>query len=382
MRILDKLKMRLELWARWRATLKELNALSDSIAEKNKLLEIEGRDVPAPVGNHLERADKNYQLAIEQFKEEDYTECQRFIERGELHIQLAEHQMQCNGQAALEVDFSSPDSRLEALLSELGQAIVRLKLTVEYANYQVPAKVKKSLIKVASRHLSALDLLKANKPEEASVTAQAALLKLHWCALRIGVENRQAHLDLRLSKKLLSRCAWHIKEFADRLSASLERFEDAGISIPSTLAEHLRSSEDSLRTSIQALLDDDESGVEASVAAGLSELNLSEKLLAASPGAVREPGRRAHSAENSELYCTTMERLKQALSMAPVANIEKIQIIEKHLDASASYFDNAESKVNAGDLSEASRLARAAYLDLDYARQIALSKSAPRYLDF
>ena len=109
--------------------------------------------VPASAKDHLERADKNYRKAIAQFQEEELDECQRFINRGELHIHLAEHQVRCEEVPALELDFGS--SRIESQLLELSRSIVKIKLTVEYANCAVPPKVQKGSL-TASKFSEAL----------------------------------------------------------------------------------------------------------------------------------------------------------------------------------------------------------------------------------
>ncbi len=105
MNIIDRLKRRFSEWREKHSVVAELEFLADAIARISKLSESLSNHVPASAKDHLERADKNYRKAIAQFQEEELDECQRFINRGELHIHLAEHQVRCEEVPALELDF-------------------------------------------------------------------------------------------------------------------------------------------------------------------------------------------------------------------------------------------------------------------------------------
>ena len=243
----------------------------------------------------------------------------------------------------------------------------------------MPPKVQKGLIDAASKFSEVRTFqssqIRPSRSDYGSRLASSALVRF-----ADRNENSNVPLEVRLSKKLLTRSGWRIKEYADQLFADINRFADSGLELSPTAAVHVKDAEGCLRTSVKALLVGDSSGVEHAITAGFSELKFINKLFAASTGEISYRGkseRETATPERTE-YRAKIEGLKRVLALSEDRNAERIG---KHLDASARFYAQSNEKMAVDDVPEASRLARAAYLDLDYARQIALSDSPPKYLD-
>ena len=133
-------------------------------------------------------------------------------------------------------------------------------------------------------------------------------------------------LEVRLSKKLLTRSGWRIKEYADQLFADINRFADSGLELSPTAAVHVKDAEGCLRTSVKALLVGDSSGVEHAITAGFSELKFINKLFAASTGEISYRGKseRETAAPERTEYRAKIEGLKRVLALSEDRNAERI----------------------------------------------------------
>jgi len=378
MGMLERLRVAFSERQAKRSIRSRLDRLVDEIAEKNRIVETGSQPIPPSAQQHLDKADADYRQALAQFQEEDLDECNRYAERAEIHLKLAEVQLAETYSSSQALSLA--ESGVEGTLAQLSKAIVDTKLAIEYSNCNLSAQTRKGLINVTARFGNALELLKDGESEEAQGMAEAGLLRLYWYVVDLCLENRHTIVDLRLSKKSLSKLGWQLKEFVDRAAECKQRFYDVGKPLPPAVGTHLAGADQAFRNAIDCVIDNDDSGLEACLAAGSLELKTAEKLFQSSGASEKYEEESAPIAvrPSSSEYEANVDKLKRLIESSQTQNGD--QVI-KRLSASARYFRSALEQLAAGDRVEASRLSRAAYLDLDYARQLALSNKPAKYLD-
>jgi hypothetical protein len=131
----------------------------------------------------------------------------------------------------------------------------------------------------------------------------------------------------------------------------------------------------SLFTSIDSLIDNDPGAVKTAVSAGMMQLEHARRLLQSTdPGRIHE--------NNSAQAATDENALVEQIQIAAGAmKMKEHDKFEKHLRASVQFFEKAKEAMHSGDHDEAERLAKAAWLDLDFAQQLAFSKQRAKYRD-
>jgi len=368
--MLNRMKLRYDDWQLRRSIQKRLEVLVNSITQQYQSLK-ERDDLCATVAlRHVERADRNYKHALEHYMEEDFDQCDEFLEKGELHLHFAHLQMVPND-ADYQSDFA--EGSLYCLLESFCEAITQTKMAIEYNNCVLSDQDRKDLVSVAVLFNQALKAANQSETESATSTAEGGLLLLHATVININVDNHERLAEIRLPKKAGSKASLKAKELADYIHDCKQRFEVDGAFVSETARSHLGNAERNLRVSIQRLIEQDEQGCETAASGGMLEAKFAERM-------VEKTAQTAPIAASARVedFAHLLSRLKKLLKRTKTHQHDSA---EKHLAACHRYFSDAISEAARNNLSEASRLARAAYLDLDFARQLIVSKEPPQYLD-
>jgi len=375
MKFFHRFQLQLIEWAAKRQAKTNLDLLVDSMANSNQLMQLIRDSVfRADAQQHIDSADRDYRAAVRSFKDDEFDECNEFIDRGMLHLEIAQFQLRGRGDEAYEPRFD--EGSAEHLVAHLSRSLTGTKLAIEYCNCTVREPVKNGLISVTALFKEAAESLLDDEPEAARRTACGGLLYLHRISMQLEVDNQRTIADITIphSGKLEKR----VKELSERLASCQRSFASAGLPISARVRSHFAQAERDLCISIDNIVEGDSEEIDSTVSAGLMEVKLAEKFFLAATGS------RPEEKQNLPMYMAPLEFkaiAHQLLHAIKRMKVRQPDLVEKHLNAAVRYYEAAVAKFSQSDFSESDRLARAAYLDLDYARQVALSKKPPRYLD-
>lgn len=362
-----------------RAMLQRLESLVDALAQKERLVR-ESTSVRDEVKRHVGEAQSRYKRAIEMLKNQDFDECEELIGHTELHLQLAELQRDAKAVLAI-VHPEAADIKALVLLNMMSDGIVQTKLAVEYTNCTVSERVKNGLVKVTSRFLKILDNLREPHVRGVEPKLEANIVRLHWLTLLIALDNRRSIVSIKLNKNVLSKACLTIKDGIERICKIRQDLLDKNIQLNAATETHLHDAESHIRSAIKTLARGDEDAVESIITAALVEARLAERSIP-SDTEVSENESTVFSehvvAKRTATYAAAIEKLKEFYEAADLPNAAAVQ---KHLTASARYHADASQKLIQGHIQEATRLFRGAYLDLDFAKQLAYSDKPAAYLD-
>ncbi len=374
MGILTKFKDQYDDWQIRKSAKIRLELLVSSITKH--LQQLKGRDdVYSRVAlRHAERADRNYKHALEHYAEEDFEECLEYIEKGELHIHFAHLQMAPQDQDT-EYDPGFTEGSVQWLLDCFCQAITQTKMAIEYTNCKMSDLDRKDLIAIASLYTQALRQLIEDETDAARCIAEAGLLLLHATVKNINISNNGRLAEIRLPRNIVSRAWLKAKELEEYVHECKQQFALDTTLVSEKARHHLRGAEQQFRVSIDRLINQDEKASETAASAGMMEAKFAE-------GMISHQGTQAETSVSESIRAAdferTLARLRRLLKRTQGKNHESA---EKHLAASQRYLSDAIAQMEKSNMPEASRLARAAYLDLDYARQLIDAEKPPEYID-
>jgi hypothetical protein len=371
--ILTKFKGQYDDWQIRKSAKIRLELLVSSITKH--LQQLKGRDdVYSRVAlRHAERADRNYKNALEHYAEEDFEECLDYIEKGELHIHFAHLQM---APQDTEYDPGFVEGSVQWMLDCFCQAITQTKMAIEYTNCKLSDLDRKDLIAIASLYTQALHQLLEEDTDAARSIAEGGLLLLHATVRSINIDNHGQLAEVRLPRNIVSRAWAKAKELEEYVHECKQQFALDTTLVSEKARQHLRGAEQQFRVSIDRLINEDEKASETAASAGMIEAKFAE-------GMISHVGSQSSDAGVSESiraadFERMLARLRRLLKRTQGKNHESA---EKHLAASQSYLSDAIAQMEKSNMPEASRLARAAYLDLDYARQLIDAEKPPEYID-
>jgi hypothetical protein len=360
-------------WQSQRASKKRLETLGDAIIECNRLLGARDDSISANAKQHIDCADRNHRQAMISFKEEDYDECNEFIDKGEIHVHFAHACLSVGDAVQFDPGFS--ESSVERLIEHLSESISRTKMAVEYSNCVVSPRMGKGLITVVALFNAALDKLTRMQADRARHIADAGLLLLYALTRLIEAENARPLAEIKLSKAG-TKMDKSIKALADQLADCKRMFAESSLVIPDRAQIHFADAEHHLYTSIDSLVDNDPDAVEAAAQAGLIELKLAQKIFRTTDPQMEQPLKEPASEEPD--MRAIYRRIEANIELVKCSDRDQLQ---KHLKAALKFYERAVSAQRSSVWNEVDRLAKAAWLDLDFAQQIAFSKQKPRYRD-
>jgi hypothetical protein len=363
------------------STQRALDLLVDTIAETNQLVEIAQTSLKIRAAAHLTTAEEQYNSALKHFQLEEYSACQRLVEQSSTHLQMA--LMLLDGRAEAETNligdaFDFPRDSTEFLLNHLLESIARTKLIVESGNFHVNQKVQDILFETVKVSKQSLSALKNEETKDARHFCLAALLLLSRVCALLSVDNRQSSWQIEFPEASNSEPVARVRHVIDEMTTCLNLIADAGIVNSSKIERHFKEAEEHLGECIAAIMDGEIYAVGNACVAALSELDLCQQL-AAHSASTNEPevGNPEFSAERS-FKALEVESAK-IVRIAQKASVRDFRIFQRRIDSALVYFGRAAFQFKGDNLPEALRLATAAYLDVDFAWQIALTTAKPEY---
>jgi hypothetical protein len=365
------------------STHKALDLLVQAIADTNKLVEITQSDLKSRALSHLSLAEEQHNAALKHFQIEEYSACQRLIEQSSTHLQIA--QMLLDGQSEVEINsiatgFDFPKDSTEYLLNHLLESIARTKLIVESGNLHVSQKVQDILfetVKVAKHSLSAL---KNEETKDARHFCVAALLQLTRVCALLAIDNRQSTWQVEFPEAAIDEPVAKVRHVIEEMTCCLNLIADAGIVNSAKIERHFKEAEEHLGECVAAVMDGEVCSVGNAAVAALSELDLCRQLAAHSASTTEPDDESAIFSADRSFKALEAEAAKISRIAQKVA-VRDFRIFQRRMDSALVYFGRAAFQFKGDNLPEALRLATAAYLDLDFAWQIALTTAKPEYRD-
>src|SRR5262249_53486160 len=148
----------------------------------------------------LRMAEDARSRALKLFEENSMEDCEKFCERGLLHLQIASAHMLSEDQLKLEMTFE--EGSTEENIEMVSNGIARLKMAVEYSNCLVSEPVKERLIEVVRMREEALSLYAQGDEEDAHRIAEAAMLWLHFLGKQLELDNTKPIIQIEPTVKL------------------------------------------------------------------------------------------------------------------------------------------------------------------------------------
>jgi hypothetical protein len=358
---------------------KELDRLVVAMADTNKDLQTSENEYLDCANRYLSHADRIYQRALDAFKDDDYERCKALVESAVVHLQIATLVVQSSADAAFEAGFT--DESAQYLINHLLESIAKTKLTVESANYQVSSEVHKCLLRVVEISNQSVAALIDFEEEDARLSADAGILLLYWVLLQIELENDQPIFDLQLPNHTGNKFDVPMKQFANDMADCRKLFFQRGKTLAPRAKNHLTEAEKYFDQCLENIVDGDFDETETNIAAGTTELRLATELAARGAAKVLDDQETTDEEKPEERIKSFKSVAGRLINTARKTKIREPEIFEKRIDAAYHYYVRACQSLEEGTLVEAQRLAKAAYLDIDFARQIALTKNQPQYRD-
>ena len=358
---------------------KGLDRLVEAMADTNRDLQTAENEYLDCANQYMARADRIYERALAAFKDEEYEQCKALIEGSVVYLQMAVLIVQSSADETFDAGFA--DGSAECLINLLLESIAKTKLTVEAANHQVSSAVHRCILRVVALYNQALLSLRECEDDDARLSADAGIHLLNWVILQIEIENNETMFELHLPSHTGNKFDAQMKEFAKDLAECRKLFFQRGKTLAPRAKNHLIEAEKYFDLCLENIVTGDFDDTETNIAAGMTEVKLATELAARGAAKVSEDPE-ATSEESLEDRVKSFKSLAHKLiSTARKSNVREPEVFEKKIDAAYHYFMRACDHLEGGFLAEAQRLAKAAYLDIDFAKQIALTKHKPEYRD-
>ncbi|HEY9720294.1 MAG TPA: hypothetical protein V6C69_22635 [Trichormus sp.] len=339
-----------------------LASLVDAIGNINQLLETSGSAYRSLAKQHGDSADRDYHAAIRAFKSNDYERCDEFMGRAKLHLEIAHAQIVNAGDGDWELHFD--ENSVESIVAHLAQSLTSAKLAIEYSNCIVRQPVKTALMTVTKFFQKSIEYLLDNDSIRAKRTAYGGLLYLYCVGLQLGVDNQCTIFEVHVPH--CSGLERSVLELAEQLAECQHQFISASMAIPAAARSHFAEAESTLCEAVNALVEGLISKADTAIAAASMHVKLAEKLFQASDGRDTAEKNALPTAVGSAEFrsvvkdlCKTLRRLK----------VRQPAAVEKHMQTALTHYESACTEFVGGDLKEADRLARQAYVELDSAKK-------------
>lgn len=362
-----------EYWKNWQVkqlTRRKLNRLVEQIALIGWEAQSSDGVKHAVLDQDLKRVERKYRKALEAYGEDDIEECKKQADRGLTYARIASLHRQMNDCPTERMAF--PEDSVESLILLLSVSVARIKIAVESTNCRVSDTASSRLARVVAQFNESLDLLKENDSGGANRCVQSGLMSLYVVARQIQHDNNEITIvDLRPEIKRLPRELKQYKELIDRVF-EVKKQSNSETEIPSIELVEIESEIDK---GLMAFAEEDMTVSRNLVEKALVRIQLVEKLES-----------KGNSNDGDDL---AIDELEQRQFRATIRELQRLidgrssrssQALER-LDESIKFHEAACRARREGQLKEAQRLARSAHLELDFARQLILTKGNPTYSD-
>lgn len=366
-----------EYWKNWQVkqlTRRKLNRLVEQIALIGWEAQSSDGVRHAVLDQDLKRVERKYRKALEAYGEDDIEECKKQADRGLIYARIASLHRQMNDAPTERMAF--PEDSVESLILLLSVSIARIKIAVESTNCRISDVAASRLARVVAQFNESLELLKENDAQGANRCVQSGLMSLYVVARQLQHDNNEITIvDLRTEIKKLPRELKQYKELIDRVFEVKRKFS----SDEDECSVELVEIESEIERGLKAFAEEDLIVSRNLVEKALVRMQLVEKL---------ESKGNAQS-KDGEDGSNVVEELEQRHFRASIRELQRLvdgrssraaQALEK-LDESIKFHEAACRARREGQLKEAQRLARSAHLELDFARQLLLTKGTPGYSD-
>lgn len=363
------------------STQKALNLLVAAIAECGKVVELSHSGLRARAQLHIGLAEEHHAFALKHFQSGEFNACQKQIEQSSMRVQMAQELV--NAHEGVELDstgslFDFSDPSIEFLLNHLLNSIAKTKLVVESSNLHVNQKAQDSLfesVKVAKHALSALKNEEFDEAKNFSLTSMLLLARV--CSL-LSLENEQSTWQIDFPESACPESVNQIRRLIDEMAACRRLIADAGITNSAKIERHFKEAEERFNECLVSVTDHEYYFVENAVVVAMSELQLCQKLAQhATYNSELDDDEGAFSAERS--FKSLEVESAKIVRIAQKNEVRDMRSFQRRMESSVVYFGRAAFQFKGNQMQEALRLATAAYLDLDFAWQIAMTSSKPEY---
>ena len=381
MDIFEQIKSLAGDWLKRKDANEKLTRMLEMIAEAQAAVETRKSSFVGLAEERLRMAEEARKRALKMFEEDSMADCEKFCERGLLHLQIASAHMLSEDQLKLELTFE--EGSAEEAIERLSNGIARLKMAVEYSNCLVSDHVKEHLLEVVRQREEPLSLYAEGGEEDAHRIAEGALLWLHYLGKQLELDNDKPVITIEPIVKLSPKEMTMIKTLIENIVHCRMVLQVTHTRGYTRVQRYLSAAMENLEKSINAYLDGDADKVARMVTTGMMEARMADELLKNTG-----PDEGAYEVLASELADDLTIKGKEffrrlvLLSRMIKDNFDEPERVLNKLDSVNFNYKKCLASMRDEELREAGRYAKLAQLDLDYARQIVVDGVIePSYAD-
>lgn len=371
MDIFEQIKSLAGDWLKRKDANEKLTRMLEMIAEASAAVETRKSSFVGLAEERLKMAEEARKKALKMFEEDSMEDCEKFCERGLLHLQIASAHMLSEDQFKLEMTFE--EGSTEETIERLSDGIARLKMGVEYSNCLVSDRVKEHLLEVVRQREEALSLYAEGGEEDAHRIAEGALLWLHYLGKQLELDNDKPIIQIEPIVKLSPKEMVLIKTLIENIVHCRTVLQVTHTRGYTRVERYLTAAMENLEKAINAYLDGDADRVARMVTTGLMEARMADELLKNTG-----PDEGAYEVLASELADDLTIKGKEffrrlvILSRLIKDNFDEPERALNKLDSVNFNYKKCLSAMRDQDMSTAGRCAKLAHLDLDYAKQLVI----------
>lgn len=371
MDIFEQIKSLAGDWLKRKDANEKLTRMLEMIAEASAAVETRKSSFTGLAAQRLKLAEEARSRALQLFEENSLEDCEKFCERGLLHLQIASAHMLSEDQMKLELTFD--EGSAEEAIERLSNGIARLKMAVEYSNCVVSEHVKEHLLEVVRQREEALSLYAEGGEEDAHRIAEGALLWLHYLGKQLELDNDKPIIQIEPIVKLSPKEMSMIKSLIENIVHCRSVLQVTHTRGYTRVERYLNAAMQNLEKAISAYLDGDADKVLRVVTTGLMEARMADELLKNTG-----PDEGAYEVLASELADDLTIKGKEffrrlvILSRLVKENFDEPERALNKLDSVNFNYKKCLAAMRDADVREAARYAKLAHLDLDYAMQLVI----------
>ncbi len=383
----------------------KIDQLVRTIGQVNEL--IQGREdaLSALVRKHIFMAEEDCNEALVNSKFDNkynIAESLRRVKFGLFRLELAKQQLISEQLESCPPNFAENTVEYRAL--ELSGAIIKIKLAIEFSNCVVSEALKLELVKVVKLFNETIELLKLDKRDKSRRTAEAGLLLLFLMKKEIEIDNNESIVDIssvwknaskesqkikktieatfhlktaccncpnQASPKVLSRLNYSIEKLHAAIDAFLKAQDEEADKLLATSVLQVKLATEAFRSAtMQEELDTgtlpQEDLIESRTNQFKTDVLVLQRLVINRAAQGELANRRLNAAQKFYLDAANMHR--------------RVLALKNSCSSESSSTENALKQQQIIEMIEkAKTLVRSAKIDLEFARNLLLTKDKPPY---
>lgn len=367
-------------WLKRKDANEKLTSMLEMIAAASAEVQSRKSSFTGLAEKRLQLAEDARLRALSMFEENSLADCEKFCERGLLHLQIASAHMLTEDQMKIELAFE--EGTAEEAIERLSNGIASLKMAVEYSNCLVSDQVKERLIDVVRQREEALAMYASGDDEDAHRVAEGAILWLHFLGKQLELDNDKPIIQIEPTVRLSPKEMTMIKGLTESIIRSRTVLAVTHTRGYLRVERYLNAAMENLDKAIHAYLDGDADKVSRMVTTALMETRMADELLKNTgfdESMYDAPGNEV--VDDLNLKGKEFFRRLVLLSRMIKDEYEKPDRALNKLDSVNFQYKKCLQALRENNDTEAERCARAAHLDLDYARQLVIENCEPLYSD-